>query len=102
MLDYASPFIFLFKDKAWLKKFVIASLLTYTILGAAPVLGWMIEIVRKVRRGENSELPEWADWKTFWRLGGQFAFINVVWLLPFLVVTILVYLPLIFANQLQG
>ena len=102
IINYASPFTFLFQDKAWFKKFVIASLLTYTILGAAPVLGWMIETVRRVGHGEASELPEWTDWKTFWRLGGQFAFINAVWLLPFLVGTILVYLPLIFASQLQG
>ena len=102
MLDYASPFTFLFRDRAWLKKFVIASLLTYTLVGAAPVLGWMIEIVRQVGRGEVSELPDWTDWKPYWQLGGQFAFINAVWLLPFLVGTILVYLPLIFANQLQG
>ena len=102
MLDYASPFTFLFRDKAWLKKFVIASLLTYTLVGAAPVLGWMIEIVRQVGRAEVSELPDWTDWKPYWQLGGQFAFINAVWLLPFLVGTILVYLPLIFANQLQG
>jgi hypothetical protein len=102
MLNYASPFTFLFQDKAWLKKFAIASLLTYTIIGAAPVLGWMIETVRRVGRGEGSELPEWTDWKTFWQLGGQFAFINAVWLLPFVVGTILVYLPLIFAGRLQG
>ena len=102
MLDYASPFTFLFRDRAWLKKFVIASLLTYTLVGAAPVLGWMIEIVRQVGRGEVSELPDWTDWKPYWQLGGQFAFINAGWLLPFLVGTILVYLPLIFANQLQG
>jgi len=102
MLDYASPFTFLFRDRAWLKKFVIASLLTYTLVGAAPVLGWMIEIVRQVGRGEVSELPDWTDWKPYWQLGGQFAFINAVWLLPFLVGTILVYLPLIFADRLQG
>ncbi len=102
MLDYASPFTFLFRDKAWLKKFVIASLLTYTLVGAAPVLGWMIEIVRQVGRGVDSELPDWTDWKPYWQLGGQFACINAVWLLPFLVGTILVYLPLIFANRLQG
>jgi hypothetical protein len=101
-LDYGTPFSFLLQDKAWLKKFTIASLLTYTVIGAAPVLGWMIGIVRQVGRGDEAELPEWADWKTHWQLGGQFAGVNAVWLLPFLVGTILVYLPLIFANQLQG
>ena len=63
MLDYISPFTFLFQDKAWFKKFAIASLLTYTLIGGAPALGWMVEITRRVGKGEASDLPGWEDWK---------------------------------------
>jgi len=102
MLDYSAPFGFLFQDKAWPRKFAIATLLTYTFVGAAPVLGWMIEIVRRVAKGEEPLLPEFTDWKTSWRLGGQFAFVNALWLLPFVAGTILAYLPVIFVSRLQG
>ena len=102
MLDYFSPFSYLFKDRDWLKKFTVASLLTYTLIGAAPVFGWMIEIVRRVGKGEEPLLPEWKDWKLFWKLGGKFALVNAFWLLPLLLAAILLYLPLIFSNQLQG
>ena len=101
MLDYGAPFGFLFKDKAWFKKLALTSLLTYTLVGAAPVFGWTIEIVRRVAQGEEPVLPELKDWKLFWKLGGKFALVNAVWLLPLLFAVILLYLPLIFVNQLQ-
>ena len=100
-LDYFAPFTYFFKSQHWLKKFVIASLLTYTLIGAAPVLGWMIVIVRQVGQAQQPEVPELTDWKAFWRLGGQFAGANALWLLPLLLAVILLYLPLIFARSIQ-
>jgi hypothetical protein len=100
-LDYIAPFTYFFKDKYWPRKFVIASLLTYTLVGAAPVLGWMIAIVRRVGRGEQPEVPELSDWKNFWKLGGQVAGVNALWLLPVLLAVILLYLPLIFARAIR-
>ena len=101
MLNYGAPFDFLFKDRAWFKKLAIASLLTYTLIGAAPVFGWAIEVARRVAKGEEPVLPEWKDWKLFWRLGGKFALVNAIWLLPLLFAVILLYLPLIFANSIK-
>ena len=102
MLDYFSPFTFLFQDKAWFKKFAIASLLTYTLIGGAPALGWMVEITRRVGKGEASDLPGWEDWKPYWKLGAQLVSINVLWLLPVALAVIGLYLPLIFVNRLSG
>ena len=101
-LDYFAPFTYFFKSKGWPRKFFIASLLTYTLVGAAPVLGWMIAIVRQVGQAQPPEVPELSDWKSFWRLGGQFAGVNALWLLPLLLAVILLYLPLIFARSLQS
>jgi hypothetical protein len=95
-LDYFAPFTYFFKSRDWLRKFVIASLLTYTLVGAAPVLGWMIAIVRRVGQAEEPDVPELSDWKNYWNLGGQFAFVNAVWLLPVAAAVILTYLPVIF------
>ena len=101
-LDYFEPFAYFFKYKSWLKKFLLASLLTYTLLGAAPIFGWMIEIVRRIGCSEKPEVPELADWKTFWRMGGKFAYTNMLWLLPLLLAVVLLYLPLILAGRLPG
>jgi hypothetical protein len=100
-LNYGAPFAFIFKDKNWFKKFTIASLLTYTIIGAAPIFGWAIEIVRRVAQGEEPVIPELTDWKLYWKLGGKFAFVNAIWLLPLLFAVIVLYLPLIFVSKLS-
>ena len=100
-MDYFAPFTYFFKDKDWLKKFLIASLLSYTLIGAAPVLGWTLEIVRRVGQGQELLVPELSDWRTFWKLGGKFSLINAVWLLPVLLATILLYIPLIFSRSIR-
>lgn len=100
-LDYFTPFTYFFKDPHWLRKFLLASLLTYTLIGAAPVLGWSIAIVRRVGLGEEPSVPEFPGGKLYWRLGGQFALINILWLLPLLLAVILLYLPLIFVRSIQ-
>jgi hypothetical protein len=102
MLDYISPFTFLFQDKNWFKKFLIASLLIYTLIGGTPTLGWLVEITRRIGRGEASDLPGWEDWKPYWKLGAQLVSINILWLLPVVLAVIVLYLPLIFASRLSG
>ena len=100
-LDYFAPFTYFFKDKNWPWKFILASLLTYTLVGAAPVLGWLLVIVRRVGQWQEPEVPELTDWKNFWKQGGKFAGVNALWLLPVLLAVILLYLPLIFAHAIQ-
>jgi hypothetical protein len=102
LLDYFAPFTYFFKSKNWPKKFLVASLLTYTLIGAAPVLGWMITIVRQVGRREEPQVPELTDWKNYWKLGGQFTSVNSLWLLPVLLAAMLLYLPLIFSRSLPS
>jgi hypothetical protein len=100
-LDYFAPFAYLFREKGWLKKFVLASLLTCTLIGSTPILGWTIEILRRVAKNEETLIPDFTDWKTYWRVGGKFAFINAIWLLPVLLAVLLLYLPLIFVKAIQ-
>jgi hypothetical protein len=99
-LDFVSPFTYFFKEKDWPRKFVITSLLTYTLVGAAPVFGWMIEIVGKVGEQETEAITELSEWKRYWRSGGKFAGVNALWLLPVLVAVILLYLPLLFTKSM--
>ena len=61
----------------------------------------MIGIVRRVGQAEEPQVPELADWKRLWRLGGQFAGVNTLWLLPVLLAAILLYLPLVIARAIN-
>jgi hypothetical protein len=100
MLQFGTPFGYLFQQRGWFKQFAIASLLTYTLIGAAPVMGWMIEITRRVAKGITPVIPVYNDWKLYWKLGGKFALVNAVWLFPLLLAVILLYLPLLFTNRI--
>ncbi len=100
MLDYITAFTFPFRDPKWLKKLLIASLLTYTVIGADPVMGWPLEIARRMGQGEPPRLPEWEDWRGFWRQGSKFLGVNIFWLLPLLLSIVLLYLPLLVMDRL--
>jgi hypothetical protein len=104
-LDYGAPFGFLLKDQAWLKKVVLASLLTYTLVGITPVLGWTLEITRRVGCGGETGLPEWAGLRHYWKEGGKYWLLNLVWLMPAFLAILAIDLPILFlrsigANQL--
>src|SRR5271157_1996653 len=104
-LDFGAPFGFFLRDRAWLKKVVVASLLTYTFIGISPVLGWTLEIIHRVVRGGDVELPEWTNLSRYWKEGVKGWFLNVVWLLPVILAILIIYVPILFlrsigANQL--
>jgi Protein of unknown function (DUF4013) len=99
MTDYGSAFTFFFKDRDWFHKFAVATLLTFSILGLGPVLGWTLELVRRIRAGEGTELPGWTDWRIYWKQGFKYWTVNLLWLLPVIFGILLIYLPLLFTRS---
>ncbi len=101
-IDHRAAFGSFSKDESWLKKFLIASLLTYTVIGFIPVMGWNLEIVRRVRSGQSDGLPEWSGFGRLWKDGYRYWLVNLVWLLPAILSILLLYLPLIFSNSIPA
>lgn len=99
-LDFGAPFGFFLRDKAWLKKVVLASLLTYTFIGISPVLGWTLEIIRRVGRGGEVELPEWTSLSRFWKEGVKCWFLNLGWLTPVILAILIIYFPILFLRSI--
>src|SRR5512136_2683886 len=100
-LDYRAPFTFFRDDQAWVKKFAVASLLVFTVVGITPVLGWTIEITRRVLQGEEAELPAWAEWRRWWKIGFQFWGLNLAWLLPVILSVLVPYLVTFLVRSLD-
>lgn len=100
-LDYGAPFGFFLRDRAWLKKIVLASLLAYTFIGISPVLGWTLEIIRRVVRGGEVELPEWSNLSRFWKEGAKGWLLYLVWLMPVLLATLIIYFPIFFWRSIS-
>ena len=99
-LDYGAAFTFFLKDKNWFKKFLVASLLTYTLVGSIPVLGWTVEIARRAWAAEPPDLPAWTNFRSKWGTGYRYWLVNLVWLLPVLLALLMADLPLFLVNSL--
>jgi hypothetical protein len=67
-MDFGLSFTYVFQDEEWIKKILIGAVAFLVIvIGWIPLLGWMIEIARRVIRQDPQPLPDWSD------LGGLFS-----------------------------
>ncbi len=67
-MDFGLSFTYVFQDEEWIKKILIGAVAFLIIfIGWIPLLGWMIEIARRVIRQDPQPLPDWSD------LGGLFS-----------------------------
>lgn len=95
-MEVGKSLTYLFEDDKWLKKFIIGGLILLVtgllfwsvialFIGGALILGYMVEIVRNVRKNAPEPLPEWDD------LGGKFVTgiklmgILFIWSLPLII-----------------
>jgi hypothetical protein len=80
-MDFGTAFSYAFQDEEWLKKLAIGAVLVLTGIGMIPVLGWMMEIIRRAKGGDYS-LPEWADFGTLFVDGLKALAIGLIWAIP--------------------
>jgi hypothetical protein len=80
-MDFGTAFSYAFQDEEWLKKIAIGAVLVLTGIGMIPVLGWMMEIVRRSKDGDYS-LPEWADFGTLFVDGLKAMAVGLIWAIP--------------------
>jgi hypothetical protein len=78
------------KDPDIAKKLLIGSLLVLSGIGIFALLGWMMEIVREVQRGEEPALPPFDDIGTLFIDGLKLSAIGVVWSLPVALIVVVV------------
>lgn len=96
-MDIGKPFSFVFEDENWLQKLLIGGLITlggilfsWTVIGALVafglIYGYMVEVVRNVRRGHPKPLPEWDAWGDKTIKGLKLMAIQLIWALPMILV----------------
>ena len=89
-MDFAQAFTFPFQDKEWIKKIVITALISFIpILGGIAVLGWSLEVGRRLIRGEAPVLPDWSNFGGLLSLGIKGFVVSLVLSIPLIVL----YLP---------
>jgi hypothetical protein len=84
-MDIGLAFSFVTQDRDWLKKIGIGSLLSLTLIGFIPVLGWGVEVSRRVIHGASEVLPDWSDFGKYITGGLKFYAVTLVWSLPLIV-----------------
>ena len=88
-MDFGLAFSFPFKDEKWIEKIVVAALISLIpIVGWFALLGWSIEIGRRVINGEKQVLADWSDFGGTLTLGFKAFLASMVFSLPLIVVWI--------------
>ena len=81
-MDVNKAFRFMFDDKQWISKLLIGavmSVLSFLIIPAFILQGYLVKIVRQVMDGNDSELPEWMDYGKLVRDGFFVTIGQLIW-----------------------
>lgn len=88
-MDINQAFRYVFDDERWTNKILIGvlmSLLSFFIIPAFILSGWVVQIVRNVMSGVKQPLAEWDDWGKLLRDGFNLFIAQFVYALPLLVI----------------
>ncbi len=103
-MDFGLALTFQFKDADWVRKLLLASLITLIpVVGWIFVFGWSLEVARQVIKGDGHALPE-IDLARDLVRGLEGFIINLVYNLPAIVVTagmtfVLIFTSAVFKNN---
>ena len=87
-MDIGKAFSYVFEDPQWLQKVLFGALfqlLSLVLIGIPFLLGYNVEIVRNVHRGEANPLPEWSNLGEKFSEGLKLFVVYLVWALPIIV-----------------
>jgi Protein of unknown function (DUF4013) len=88
-MNFGRAFSYAFQDPDWIKKVGIAAVICIIpVLGSIIVLGWALEITRRVIRNEPEFLPDWSNFGDYLSKGFQAFVVTLVFLLPGLLLNV--------------
>ncbi len=88
-MDFGLAFSFPFKDEKWIEKIVIAAVLSIIpIIGWFALLGWSVEIGRRVINGDEEVLPDWSDFGGMLTVGFKAWLVSLIFAIPLILVWI--------------
>lgn len=88
-MDFSLSFSFPFQDEGWVKKIVLTTVISLIpIIGQLALIGWLVELTRRVIRGDAEPLPDWADFGGILVLGLKMFAIGFVYAIPLMFMTI--------------
>ena len=77
-MEFGKAFTYIFDDDDWVMKTIIAALVSLIpIIGQITVMGWGLEVTRRVIRNDPNPLPDWSDF------GGHIVRGIIAWVIGF-------------------
>ncbi len=99
-MDIGKSFSYMFEDEKWIEKIGIGGLVSLIpILGNFLVIGYFVELVRRVRQHEPEPLPAWDDWGGKLADGFKLFVVYLVWGLPLIILYFLILIPMMIAGD---
>ena len=81
-MDFGLAFSYVFEDEDWVKKLALASVLCLTLIGIIPVLGWGLEVIRRVIKEDPEPLPDWSEFGQHFVKGLLVVLVIFIYFLP--------------------
>jgi hypothetical protein len=100
-MQFSLPFSFVFKDPDWFKKLILTGLVTLIpVVGQIFLLGWMVEVIRRVINDDPVPLPDLDFGKN---LGGGFKawVVSLVYSLPLFIFILPINVVPVLATSLE-
>lgn len=86
-MNYSRAFSYVFEDKNWLSKILIAGLISLIpIIGQIYLFGWMVEIVRRTKAGRTDILPT-THFTYFLTLGLKVFVVCLIYSIPVIILS---------------
>jgi len=98
-MDYGKSFTFVFEDEKWISKFVIGVLITLVPIVNFATYGYMVQLLKNVRDGEEYPLPEWDDFGKMFIDGLKFLVGALVYALPIFLLSFVIMIFAIIAES---
>ncbi len=85
-MEYGKAFTYLSQEKEWIQKLLIAALMPLIpIVGPLLLVGYALEITRRVSAGEASVLPDWNHFGDYLKKGFFEIIVRLVYALPVII-----------------
>ncbi|MCS7002744.1 MAG: DUF4013 domain-containing protein, partial [Dehalococcoidia bacterium] len=92
-MNFGQALTYAFDDPRWVNKLGYAAVfafLTLVLVGYPMLIGYTLQLMRNVRRGDPSPLPEWTNLGALFVDGLKMVVVLVVWSLPVIAILCLI------------
>ena len=84
-MDIGSAFTYMFEDENWIKKILIGGIISLVPIVNFAAMGYVVEVIRNVRDGRPTPLPEWDQFGQMWMSGLWLFLIFLVYSIPIII-----------------